>query len=89
MIDYAFKEGDVVYLKSGGPAMTITDIEYGREIISGWVSDKVVKTKEIKFFHCFWFDKNQHTCSNYFSPCALTYVNPEIKLFEEYFGSVA
>lgn len=31
-----FKEGDVVYLKSGGPAMTITEISDGDSVWCTW-----------------------------------------------------
>lgn len=31
-----FKEGDVVYLKSGGPAMTITEISDGDSVWCNW-----------------------------------------------------
>lgn len=31
-----FEEGDVVYLKSGGPAMTITEVGDGDSVLCNW-----------------------------------------------------
>lgn len=89
MINYAFKRGDIVYLKSGGPAMTISDIEYGTKEIPGWLYNTSVPTTQIERVYCRWFDNNKNICNACIQPCALTYENTDIKLFNEYFGSVA
>lgn len=47
------KLGDIVRLKSGGPAMTIDGI--GREV--GLVSNK--------YCRCSWFEKNKHNAATF------------------------
>ena len=89
MINYAFKIGDIVYLKSGGPAMTIAHIDYVRKEIPGVLYNTSVPTSEIYSISCRWFDNNKHISHAYLPPCALTYESTDIKLFNEYFGSVA
>lgn len=49
----SFQKGDVVILKSGGPSMTVDNIQ---KVFSGQV---VV---------CTWFDKEHKYCSQTFSP---------------------
>jgi uncharacterized protein YodC (DUF2158 family) len=51
-----FKIGDVVRLKSGGPAMSITEPPAG----------------DISGYHCVWFDEKNIYHSHYFSADVLT-----------------
>jgi len=48
-----FQKGDIVTLKSGGPTMTIENVQ---EFVTGTV---VI---------CTWFDKDNKYCSQQFSP---------------------
>ncbi len=55
-----FKIGDTVQLKSGGPEMTVTDIQ-----------DSVSSQRQIKIIICTWFDKGKYD-SHAFDSEALT-----------------
>lgn len=53
MEDATIKEGDVVMLKSGGPAMTVSSIykqEYGDSVVAwcAWFEDKKATGSEFK-----------------------------------------
>jgi uncharacterized protein YodC (DUF2158 family) len=58
MSEYGFKVGDVVTLKSGGPAMTV---------------DEVLKMPEDSKGHikCYWFDDRDQLKDGEFSPTSL------------------
>lgn len=56
--------GDVVYLKSGSPAMTV---------------DGLHQTSK-NFYRCFWFNEDGNAVSEYFNQLSLTTAKTELKI---------